>query len=178
MRDRLEFIQALQQRPAEGQWGLFAMNFPGRTGQQCEDYFGKLAAYGDLSGFDIPDLKSAAAARKQQQEEAEARKKRGKGKKDTRGDGTDEEDDADADEDEDGSDDDEEEDDDDDAEGDDKTNGSAPQQPPQARGHMSQSLMAPSKLNIHHRLFSPALKQNLALFEYQRDFCILNQTKM
>jgi hypothetical protein len=33
-RDRMEFIRALQQRPAEGQWGLFSMNFPGRTGQQ------------------------------------------------------------------------------------------------------------------------------------------------
>ncbi len=137
MRDRLEFIQALQQRPAEGQWGLFAMNFPGRTGQQCEDYFGKLAAYGDLSGFDIPDLKSAAAARRQQQEEAEARKKRGKGKKGKRGgdaDGTDEEEDADADEDEDGSDDDDDEDDDDDDEGEGKTSDSAPQ----ARGQMNQ----------------------------------------
>ena len=40
------FLFSLEAYPPEGQWGLFSMNLPGRTGAECEAFAKKLAKEG------------------------------------------------------------------------------------------------------------------------------------
>lgn len=48
------FMYMLQAHPPMDAWGLFSMNIPGRTGQQCEAYHRKLQKQGKLVQNDPP----------------------------------------------------------------------------------------------------------------------------
>ncbi|EAX96244.1 Myb-like DNA-binding domain containing protein [Trichomonas vaginalis G3] len=51
------FIEALRKQPAENtHWGLFARNIPGRVGYQCNAFYKKLIASGELQEI-APDIK-------------------------------------------------------------------------------------------------------------------------
>ena len=46
------FLKNLKEHPPEsGHWGLFARNIPGRVGYQCNAYFKKLVAAGEIEGY-------------------------------------------------------------------------------------------------------------------------------
>jgi hypothetical protein len=48
--EQATFIELLRLHPPQGQWGLFAMHMPGRTGSQCAKFFKELDAK-NLAGF-------------------------------------------------------------------------------------------------------------------------------
>lgn len=47
------FLKNIKKHPPEsGHWGLFARNIPGRVGYQCNAYFKKLVAAGEIEGYE------------------------------------------------------------------------------------------------------------------------------
>ena len=50
--EKMLFLKNLKEHPPEsGHWGLFARNIPGRVGYQCNAYFKKLVAAGEVEGY-------------------------------------------------------------------------------------------------------------------------------
>lgn len=50
--EKVLFLKNLKEHPPEsGHWGLFARNIPGRVGYQCNAYFKKLVAAGEIEGY-------------------------------------------------------------------------------------------------------------------------------
>ena len=55
IKEKKEFLEMLMLRPPDEKWGLFSMNFPGRTGAQCKQFYESLEKSGELLGL-IPEI--------------------------------------------------------------------------------------------------------------------------
>lgn len=74
--EKLKFIEVLKQEPIEStHWGLLARKIPGRVGYQCNAFFKKLVASGELQRL-APDIKIPEIKVKDPADPSKPRKKK------------------------------------------------------------------------------------------------------